>query len=160
MPEDKQTSLFKTFIGIFLISSGLIILVWVAVTEFNSYSASNESAEPISRQNQDIKPFGKGVFPEFIKEATLDTRKAYRFASNEKNQPALEASTCYCACGHKSLLGCFISKRKPNGKIVYAEHGSGCRLCVDEVLSAKKWAGKGKSAEEIGELIDQEYGVR
>ncbi|HEB13040.1 MAG TPA: hypothetical protein ENI11_05145 [Actinobacteria bacterium] len=160
MPEDKQTSLFKTFIGIFLVSAGLIILVWVAVTEYDDYSTSKENTEPISRQSQDIKPFAEGVFPEFIRETTLDTRKAYRFASNEKNQPSLEAATCYCACGHKSLLGCFISERKSDGKIVYAEHGAGCRLCVDEVLSVKKWVSEGKNAEEIGELIDQEYGRR
>ena len=158
MPEDQQTSRFKTFIGVFLVGAGLIILVWVAVTEYDDYSISKESAEPISRQSRDIKPFGPGAFPKFITETSLDTRKAYRFASNEKNQPSLEASTCYCQCGHESLLRCFISEVRSDGKVVYGDHGIRCRLCVDEALSAKKWLSEGKSAEEIGELIDKEYG--
>ncbi|KKK76980.1 hypothetical protein LCGC14_2858210, partial [marine sediment metagenome] len=78
MSEDQQTSRFKSYIGFLLVGAGLIILVWVAVTEYDDYSTSKENTEPISRQSQDIKPFAEGVFPEFIRETTLDTRKAYR----------------------------------------------------------------------------------
>ena len=158
IPEDEHTSRLKSYLGILLVGTGLIILVWVAVTEYDNYSTSKGSAEPISQQSQNIKPVGGGVFPQFILESVIDTKKAYRIASDKKNQPSLEAAQCFCQCGHESLFGCFISERKPDGEIVYAEHGSRCSLCVDEALSVKKLVREGKSAKEIGELIHEEYG--
>ncbi|HEB12335.1 MAG TPA: hypothetical protein ENI11_01500 [Actinobacteria bacterium] len=160
MSEDQQTSRFKSYIGFLLVGAGLIILVWVAFTEYNDYSAAKESAEPISQQSPDGKPAGPGVLPKFIVEASSNTRKAYLFASKEKNQTSMEAAECYCPCAHDSLLGCFISERKSNSKVVYATHGASCGVCVDETLSVKKWVSEGKSAEEISELVDKEYGGR
>ena len=160
MPEDENTSRFKSLIGFLLVSVGLIILVWVAFTEYSDYSTSKDGAETISRQSQDGKTLKSGILPDFLSDATSNTKNAYLFASDEKNQPALEAAECFCQCGHDSLFGCFITERKPDGKIVFAEHGSRCGLCVNEVLFVKKLVGEGKSAEEVGELIDKEFGGR
>ena len=82
----------------------------------------------------------------------------YRFALQ---QPELLAQlVCYCGCSqlspqHTSLRDCYL---KPGGG--FDEHASGCTVCVDEALDAKRLLGDGRSVKEIRTYIDATYGDR
>lgn len=81
------------------------------------------------------------------------TLKAYEYTT--LNPGLIEQVPCYCECfrmGHKSLKNCFITEEGS-----YDRHGSGCDICVGEVIKIKKMYEDGKSIEEIREEIDKEY---
>lgn len=58
---------------------------------------------------------------------------------------------CYCDChkhyGHRSLLSCFES-----------EHGSGCDVCMQEVVMAYRMHQQGKTLQQIRAAIDASFG--
>lgn len=75
-------------------------------------------------------------------------REAYESAAAIPD--VLDHLYCYCYCaqdhGHKSLRTCFTDG-----------HGSGCDICVNEAVLAKRLHDKGYSIKEIREQIDKEF---
>ncbi|MDD5435017.1 MAG: CYCXC family (seleno)protein, partial [Nitrospira sp.] len=75
-------------------------------------------------------------------------RKAYEAAAAIPD--VLDHLYCYCYCaehhGHKSLRTCFTDG-----------HGSGCDICMNEALLARKMHAKGYSIKEIRDQIDKEF---
>ena len=82
--------------------------------------------------------------------------QAYRAALA---QPVLLASlACYCGCArlqtpHASLLECFV---RPNG--AFEPHASGCAVCQDEAIDARRLAAQSLPADQIRREIDARYG--
>ena len=62
----------------------------------------------------------------------------------------LDSLFCYCYCkknhGHKTLLTCFTN-----------DHGSKCDICIGEVLYAYQLYKRGKTLDEIIELVDKKF---
>lgn len=62
------------------------------------------------------------------KEALEDPkiREAYEYVV--ENPEFLDYIPCYCNCyrlGHKNIKGCFVSKFKSDGNVVFDRHGAG-----------------------------------
>ncbi len=73
---------------------------------------------------------------------------AYRLAAEIPK--VLDSQFCYCYCkknhNHKTLLTCFTS-----------QHGSKCKICMDEVIYAHKLYKEGRSMDEIVLAIDKKF---
>ena len=76
------------------------------------------------------------------------TRAAYQVAKDIPE--VLEQLPCFCGCmshfGHKNNLFCFKD-----------QHGSGCNLCQDIALDAKKMHDQGMSIAQIQDQIKAKY---
>jgi len=76
------------------------------------------------------------------------TRAAYQVAKDIPE--VLEQLPCFCGCishfGHKNNLFCFKD-----------QHGSGCDLCQDIALDAKKMHDQGMSIAQIQDQIKAKY---
>lgn len=76
------------------------------------------------------------------------TRAAYQTAKDIPE--VLEQLPCFCGCmssfGHKNNLFCFKD-----------QHGSGCNLCQDIALDARKMHDQGMSIAQIQENIKNKY---
>ena len=76
------------------------------------------------------------------------TRAAYQTAKDIPE--VLEQLPCFCGCmssfGHKNNLFCFKD-----------QHGSGCNLCQDIALDARKMHDQGMSIAQIQENIKSKY---
>jgi hypothetical protein len=76
------------------------------------------------------------------------TRAAYQVAKDIPE--VLEQLPCFCGCmshfGHKNNLFCFKD-----------QHGSGCDLCQDIALEARKMHDQGMSIAQIQEQIKAKY---
>ena len=77
------------------------------------------------------------------------TRAAYQTAKDIPE--VLEQLPCFCGCmshfGHKNNLFCFKD-----------QHGSGCDLCQDIALDARKMHDQGMSIAQIQDQIKAKYG--
>ena len=76
------------------------------------------------------------------------TRAAYQVAKDIPE--VLEQLPCFCGCmtsfGHKNNLFCFKD-----------QHGSGCTICQDIALDARKMHDEGKSIAQIQDNIKAKY---
>jgi hypothetical protein len=86
-------------------------------------------------------------------------RAAYLFARD--NPERANGIRCYCGCmqtAHagrihsRGLLDCFI--REDNS---FDTHGANCKMCVDDLLEAKKHYAEGKSKDEIKIIQDLKH---
>jgi hypothetical protein len=87
------------------------------------------------------------------------TEEAYHYALNHAQ--LLKWIPCYCGCGpigHGNNLDCYFEPRA-DGAIVFEEHASYCRICVDITLRAQQLAGRGASLISIRNAIDAEFGA-
>ena len=67
------------------------------------------------------------ALPAHIRSAPSPVREAYTYAV--EHPEVLQYMPCYCGCGmsagHTSNLDCFIKERRPDGTIVFDDHGYG-----------------------------------
>jgi len=100
------------------------------------------------------------ALPAFVEQSTVPhVREAYAFAAANADQ--LRYIPCYCGCGslgHDSVKSCFIAGKKANGQPEYNVHGSGCEICVNVVMDAKKEIEAGTPLKEVRQQIEQKYG--
>jgi Protein of unknown function with PCYCGC motif len=89
-----------------------------------------------------------------------DTAEAYAYAATAPQ--ILEWIPCYCGCvgmGHRSNLDCYFKPTMSGlNDIRFEEHASGCRVCVDETLMAKRMAAQGASPRAIRDAVDHAFG--
>jgi hypothetical protein len=74
-----------------------------------------------------------------------------------RNQPELiRGLPCYCGCGdtvdHHHLYDCFVNETGG-----WAEHASGCNVCLDEAQIAEDMVKAGEKLPAIRERIDREF---
>ncbi|MBU1136905.1 PCYCGC domain-containing protein [Patescibacteria group bacterium] len=89
---------------------------------------------------------------------TASVQAAYQHALD--NPELLQYIPCYCNCyqlGHKNVDECFIKEFKPDGKVVFDEHGANCGICYATVLDSQLLFDQGKTIQEIREYVDNKY---
>ena len=68
----------------------------------------------------------ESALPEFVREAPMQVKEAYRFAI--ANPDILEVFPCYCGCGdrgHMHNLDCYIRDVGTDGEIRFDNHAFG-----------------------------------
>lgn len=97
--------------------------------------------------------------PGFLDNQSDTVQLAYRAAAVIRD--TLQWIPCYCGCGesagHKSNLNCFIHEVKPDGSVVWDDHGTRCGVCVQIVLNSAQMKAEGKSDADVREAIDASY---
>ena len=97
--------------------------------------------------------------PGFLNGQSNEVLLAYRAAAAIGD--TLQWIPCYCGCGesagHKSNLACFIHEVKPDGSVVWDDHGTRCGVCVHIVLKSAQMKAEGKSDTDIRKQIDASY---
>lgn len=96
--------------------------------------------------------------PEFLQDAPIRVREAYRFAI--ANPDELAKYPCYCGCnlmGHKSNLHCYITEVSLPTTPEFDTHASGCGICVDITQDVMRLLREGKHSPEIRTYIDAQY---
>jgi hypothetical protein len=121
---------------------GVIAVAIIAgIGWYSLRGASNETETSVQLSKSD------GVLsPTIFDDAK--TRAAYQVAKDIPE--VLEQLPCFCGCmshfGHKNNLFCFKD-----------QHGSGCDLCQDIALDARKMHDQGMSIAQIQEQIKAKY---
>jgi uncharacterized protein with PCYCGC motif len=127
------------------IALGVIAVVIIAgIGWYSLRGTSNETETSVQLSKSD------GVLsPTIFDDAK--TRAAYQTAKDIPE--VLEQLPCFCGCmahfGHKNNLFCFKD-----------QHGSGCDLCQDIALDARKMHDQGMSIAQIQEQIKAKYANR
>ena len=135
MSPDTKRNLTLTIAAV----AALAIIVWV------SLRTTIEPAEPIEQLAENPKA------ADVLSPALFTDPKARAAYQVAKDIPeVLEQLPCFCGCmmnmGHKNNLFCFKD-----------QHGSGCDLCEDIALDARKMHDEGKSIAQIQETIRATY---
>jgi hypothetical protein len=101
------------------------------------------------------------MLPDFLHDASVKTREAYRFAI--MNEEELTKYPCYCGCnfaGHRDNRDCYIAGRLRNGAIKFDEHAKLCTICVEITQDVMRLLRQGKTSKEIRTYIDDTYSSR
>lgn len=102
----------------------------------------------------------KDILPTFLSTQSKEINQIYQIVAN--NTDTLQYIPCYCGCAdsanHKSNVNCFINEHKPDGSIVWDDHGTRCDVCVNIAIQSAVWKKEGKSVTEIRKNIDTQYG--
>ena len=163
----QMNSQLRNYLGVWLLASGLLMLIWTTLVAINSAGPGNEmiSLKKVSQPKETAETaeevFTLGRFPDYINLASRDTHQAYEFAANINNHATLKALHCYCGCedgdNHKSILDCYIKKLLPGDRVVYSNHALSCRTCVTQILETQKYLSEDKSLPEIQELMADKH---
>jgi len=111
--------------------------------------------------NGDLQEITSGLekLPSFLNDQPKILQQAYEVAALQVD--LLAYIPCYCGCGssagHRSNKNCFIQEVKPDGKVVWDDHGTRCNVCVETALLSAKMKMEGKSDLEIRKFIDENY---
>lgn len=147
-----------------------VILTGILLTGCGNKSAessaeqSGHSDHAVHQQmaaNGDLQETTAGVdkLPSFLDPLNENLKTAYSMAASVKD--ILTDIPCYCGCGesagHKSNLNCFIKEMKPDGSVVWDDHGTRCGVCVETAMTVGELSKQGKSVKEIRSIIDQTY---
>jgi len=74
----------------------------------------------------DLQMGSADSLPQAVREAPTEVQDAYRFAV--ANPELLKLIPCYCGCEmfqHRSNYACYVDDVKPDGTVVYSDHGLG-----------------------------------
>ncbi|WP_042350157.1 PCYCGC domain-containing protein [Bacillus massiliogorillae] len=111
--------------------------------------------------NGDLQEETKSIetLPSFLKDKPEEMSTVY--AAVAKNRKLLESMPCYCGCGesagHKDNYDCFIFENKTDGSIVWDDHATRCKVCLEIAAESVVLYNNGKSAKEIRDIIDSKY---
>lgn len=111
--------------------------------------------------NGDLQEMTASVdqLPKFLDNQDPVIIESYKIAA--ANRELLKSIPCYCGCGesagHLHNGNCFIKEEKPDGSIVWDDHGTRCGVCMEIAVISSKLKQAGKSTKEIREYIDHTY---
>src|SRR5689334_14904318 len=132
----KSTNKQNVVLGVIAVAI-MVAIGWVSLRGTNE-SAVDQSA--IAAKSADV------LSPSIFNDER--TRAAYQVAKDIPE--VLEQLPCFCGCmtsfGHKNNLFCFKD-----------QHGSGCTLCQDIALDARKMHDQGMSIAQIQDNIKTKY---
>ena len=121
---------------------GLVAVAIMAGIAWVSLHGTNEPADESAAGAKSADVLSPALFED------ERTRAAYQVAKDIPE--VLEQLPCFCGCmaeyGHKNNLFCFKD-----------QHGSGCTLCQDIALDARKMHDQGVSVAQIRENIKTKY---
>lgn len=121
---------------------GIIAITVMAAIAWVSLRGTNETADEsaVAAKGADV------LSPTLFNDEK--TRAAYQVAKDIPE--VLEQLPCFCGCmtsfGHKNNLFCFKD-----------QHGSGCSICQDIALDARKMHDQGMSIAQIQDSIKAKY---
>lgn len=99
------------------------------------------------------------VLPTFLDSQSEDMKIVYQAAA--KANDVLKWMPCYCGCGdsagHMSNFNCFVHEIKEDGKVVWDDHGTRCKACLETAVMSINMVQEGKSLKEIRKAIDDAY---
>ncbi len=128
----------------------------------SSIDSGAQYREPPADDPAEPRPLG--TFPDRVEQAPIQVREAYAFVAEPDNHALVQSLKCYCGCDfgleHRSLFNCYIDELRPGNQAVYSDHAIGCLTCVSEARDTTNWKAAGKTAAEIKDLIDSNYGAR
>jgi len=131
----KSTSKQNLALGIIAIA----IIAGIGWYSLRGTASETGASAQLSRSDDVLSP---SIFDD------SKTRAAYQVAKDIPE--VLEQLPCFCGCmshfGHKNNLFCFKD-----------QHGSGCILCQDIALDARKLHDQGMSIAQIQEFIKTKY---
>ncbi|MEK8131474.1 PCYCGC motif-containing (lipo)protein [Paenibacillus filicis] len=141
----------------------LVLLASIAVACSPKPEAAGTHAghEQHQMANGDIQETtaSAAVLPKFLDKQTEEIRLVYQAAGHATD--ILKWMPCYCGCGesagHQSNMNCFVKEVKPDGSIVWDDHGTRCGVCLQIAVKSIKLKQDGKSLLEIRQTIDQTY---
>ncbi|MRX70893.1 hypothetical protein GJU40_01760 [Bacillus lacus] len=100
-----------------------------------------------------------GELPSFLQSHPEEVKAVYAAAA--QHEELLTHIPCYCGCGdsvgHKHSHHCFIKERKENGAVVWDDHGTKCKVCLDIAAASIIELKNGKTPLEIRKWIDENY---
>jgi Protein of unknown function with PCYCGC motif len=121
---------------------GIAAVAIIAATGWVSLRGTKEPADESSVSAKSAEVLSPTIFND------EKTRAAYQVA--KEIPEVLEQLPCFCGCmtsfGHKNNLFCFKD-----------QHGSGCEICQDIALDAKKMHDQGMPIAQIQENIKAKY---
>ncbi|HLH32944.1 MAG TPA: CYCXC family (seleno)protein [Terriglobia bacterium] len=135
----KSTNKQNLILGILAVAI-IAGIAWFSLRNTSEQPAEQESSASILSMAADV------LSPSLF--ADEKTRAAYQTAKDIPE--VLEQLPCFCGClsrfGHKNNLFCFKD-----------QHGSGCDICQDIALDARKMHDQGMSIPQIQEKIKAKY---
>lgn len=152
-----------TSLAIGAVSVSMVLLVGCAASQ---QSAANNQVPHLNVhqhqvENGDIREETQSLteLPNFLNNADPKIIKAYKTAA--ANTDLVNQMPCYCGCGqsagHMSNLSCFIHEVKPDGTVVWDDHGTRCDTCMNITVTAANLKESGKTTLEIRNIIDNKY---
>lgn len=128
------------------VALGLIAIAIIAGIGWYSLRGTNDQTDPSDQPSAELSKSAGVLSPTLFDDEK--TRAAYQTAKDIPE--VLEQLPCFCGCmssyGHKNNLFCFKD-----------QHGSGCSLCQDIALDARKMHDQGMSIAQIQENIKAKY---
>ncbi|MFD2171655.1 PCYCGC motif-containing (lipo)protein [Tumebacillus lipolyticus] len=101
----------------------------------------------------------KTSLPAFLMNKNAKMKDSYKAAV--ENVDILQYIPCYCGCGehagHMSNAECFVRDVRPDGVVVWDDHGTRCDTCMNIALKAAEMKEEGKTVKEIRTYIDEKY---
>jgi hypothetical protein len=101
----------------------------------------------------------KSDLPKFLMQKNSKIVDSYKAAV--ENLDVLQYIPCYCGCGdhagHKNNAECFVKDIRPDGVVVWDDHGTRCDTCMNIALKSAEMKKQGKSVQEIRKFIDEKY---
>lgn len=99
------------------------------------------------------------VLPKFLDGKPEQMRTIYQMAA--ENSDLLQWIPCYCGCAesadHQHNGNCFYKEIRPDGVVVWDDHGTRCNVCLEIAAYSVMLKQEGKNAMEIREWVDQTY---
>jgi hypothetical protein len=101
---------------------------------------------------------GKEELPSFLLNVDRHTRNVYKAVV--ANVELLKWIPCYCGCGkdgHLNNAQCFVQEIRPQGAVLWVDHGIECDTCLEIAKFAIGLQSQGKSVKEIRKMVDERY---
>lgn len=117
--------------------------------------------ESVHLQNGDLQEATASVkeLPAFLKDKSETMQLIYQAAVVHND--LLEWIPCYCGCAesaaHQHNGNCFYHEIRPDGVVIWDDHGTRCITCLDIAAYSISMLQEGKSVSEIRDWIDDNY---
>jgi hypothetical protein len=137
---------------VFIMLSMLSIIGCSAVSQVNTSQNAAQSHAEMEMQMASIQ------LPESFHNAPAKVIAAYQYAIMHSHE--LTDFPCYCGCGrigHTSNLSCYIKDGSKPDNIMLDYHATGCGVCVDITLDAKRLKAEGYTPRQIRAYVDAQY---
>lgn len=147
--------------GRLLLGLALAVLLSACGNGKTGSAGPDEAAHVHAASNGDLREetAASSALPAFLDGQADEVLLAYRAAAAIRD--TLQWIPCYCGCGesagHESNLNCFIHEVKPDGSVVWDDHGTRCGVCVHIALKSAQMKAEGKSDADIRAAIDASY---
>ncbi|MGM9925132.1 MAG: PCYCGC motif-containing (lipo)protein [Bacillus sp. (in: firmicutes)] len=150
----------KVFLSLF--TAGFLLVAGCSSNQATESGGQEENHTHTQHAaNGDLQEETKSIdiLPAFLKEKPEEMSTVYSAAAKHKD--LLESMPCYCGCGdsagHKNNYDCFVFQNKEDGSIIWDDHGTRCKVCLEIAAESVVQYNNGKSVKEVRDYIDAKY---